>query len=79
MAPGTGKSRIIATTALAALLWTECTKVHLVFPNESLMMRDSEEFTEFWLLSSNEDKVQYHSSVEFEMKDKEIAIFDEAD
>ena len=60
--PGQGKSRVAATAALIdSLNISECTgKVHMVYPTEYLLQRDSSIFEKYWTLNSLRDRVLYH-------------------
>ena len=43
------------------------------------MNRDSLEFKDYWEISGNSDKIEYHYDLEFKLQMDEIVIVDEAD
>ena len=43
------------------------------------MNRDSLEFKDYWEISGNNDKIEYHYDLEFKLQMDEIVIVDEAD
>ena len=43
------------------------------------MNRDSLEFKDYWEISGNSDKIEYHYDLEFKLQTNEIVIVDEAD
>ena len=67
LAGGIGKSRIIAALGLILLSKSECHKVHFVIPIEGLMNRDAQEFKDYWEISGNSDKIEYHCDLEFKL------------
>ena len=75
---GMGKSRVIATMAFM-LIEQGYSKVHIVLPTVALMNRDKEEFNDYWVISDNVQKVEYHTNFGFEIKEGEMIISDEAD
>lgn len=59
-------------------------KVHLIFDNEQLMMRDKDDFEYLWALlgfdaDSEAAVVQYHVGFGFEVGQNDLLIFDEID
>jgi hypothetical protein len=68
----------MASLALILLLSTK-SLVHMVFPNEYLMNRDKKDFEIYWKLRSMEDRVVYHSNLDFMCGPADIMICDEAD
>ena len=59
-------------------------RVHLIFDNEQLMMRDKADFEDLWILlgfdaESADAVVQYHVGYGFEVKQNELLVFDEVD
>jgi hypothetical protein len=57
-------------------------RVHIVFENEHLMMRDRADFESYWILLGYEDNtvVQYHVGCkDFKPVANELVIVDEAD
>jgi hypothetical protein len=79
IAGGTGKSRTIAVATLATLLWLNCSKVHILVPNLALLKRDSTEFKDYYALAGVEERVEYHSGLDFKLSKTEVLIVDEAD
>ena len=43
------------------------------------MNRDSLEFKDYWEISGNNDKIEYHYNLDFKLQTGEIVIVDEAD
>ena len=43
------------------------------------MNRDKKEFSDYWLLSGFDERIEYHTSLDFECNNREIVIIDEAD
>jgi reverse gyrase len=74
---GMGKSRVVHTMALMLLL-QGYERVHIVLPTQSLVDREMNEFNDFFR-GDESGRVSYHMDFEFEMKDDEIIISDEAD
>ena len=76
---GKGKSRIAATIAYLAI--TEgVDKVHLIFTSQILLKKDKEDFKDLWQIGGCEDKIIYHSNIDFEIGiGNNLMIFDEAD
>jgi hypothetical protein len=61
IAGGTGKTRVIAVAAMSALLWLNCSEIHIVVSNGALMRKDSAELADYWALASFQERVVYHS------------------
>ena len=76
---GFGKTTIICSTALGALLASDFEKVHLVSPNKSLSQRDRNETERIYSLSNTTEQIEYHSDLEFEVSDKDLVLVDELD
>lgn len=51
----------------------------MVFTNPILMKKDQDDFSDLWHISKLEDKVIYHSDINFDVSALELIIFDEAD
>ena len=60
------------------LLFSGFKRVHIVIPND-LMIRDKEEFENYWAITNMQERVQYHEDFKFEKKNGDILICDEAD
>ena len=43
------------------------------------MNRDASEFKDYWEISGNNHKIEYHYDLEFKLQTNEIVIVDEAD
>ena len=51
----------------------------MVYPNEYLLNRDKKDFEIYWKLLSLEDRIFYHSSMDFVCGPTDVIICDEAD
>ena len=76
---GMGKSRIIAWSVLTLLHHSPIKNVHIVIPIKSLMERDKNAFADYWIISCKENRVHYHSDLNFASTLDDITIIDEAD
>ena len=63
--PGQGKSRVAATTALMYLLYAPNGKVRFVFPEDFLVDRDKNLFSDIWSYFEKQNMVTYHSKLDF--------------
>ena len=54
-------------------------KVHFVYPNKMLMMREVDEFSDYWRLSDCENRISYHCSLDFRHRQGDLILIDEAD
>ena len=63
---GAGKSRIMASIGMLALITTKkYSKIRFVFTNKLLMQKDLADFRDVWHILSLTNKVQYHVGFTF--------------
>ena len=81
---GDGKSRI-AIALIIILLMTKTNakkdicKVHLVFSNETLMLKDKAYFEDIVTMAGLEAMLEYHFNLDFSPAVREVIVCDEAD
>ena len=79
MPPGAGKSRVAAAVALYHLLLNTDSVVHFVYSTDHLRARDNSSFQNLWSLTDLSARVQTHTSMDFEKRERDLLLIDEAD
>jgi len=76
---GDGKSRIIVFAALLGLKTDMFKKVHLVYANKHLMLRDKADFEDLWRLAQCQNRVECHVGYDFQAEQDSLILVDESD
>ena len=64
---------------MIALIKLNVKKVHIVVPNQMLKCREIEDFSDYWELAQAEERVEYHTSLNFTHEQGHLILIDEAD
>ena len=67
IAGGQGKSRVAATMAFLAMQTRNFSKVHFVFTNNDLLMKDKSDYENLWTVTKLNDRIVYHHDIEFQV------------